>query len=402
MADWIHGITTFEPVALAVLALLLGSLVQGLAKGASGSAKRLFFFVWDGLLMLACLALAAKAAAMLSSRAAQWLEGVHPPDREVGTIAQMWYTFVTSLRDFALFRYGVLLLLLYGAFRWLASFLVSPVERFVVSFGSKPREKRSVLDFSTSDNDHRETPGGKVASRAIGAAIGAVHGAVRSLLLIAALFVYVTLAPNGPFTEAVRSSDVYSEASSELLEPVAGQLLADRGPVLTEAVGDELQRIIQRKYEIADYAIPDNIADAARTVTKDAKTDEAKARALYSWIGTRIAYDWDKARNYEDRGQWKEQTPADTFKTRLGVCIDVARLYAVMARSAGLEVRVITGEGITGDGASGPHAWNEVRIQGDNGKPVWVPLDATWAISGDWFNPPAFEQTHIPDVKHIL
>lgn len=346
--------------------------------------------------MLGCLALAAKAAAMLSARAAHWLEGVHPPDREVGTLAQMWYTFVTSLRDFALFRYGVLLLLLYGLFRWLASFLVSPVERFVVGFGSRPKEKRSVLDFS--DDGKRAWPGGKAASRVIGAAIGAVHGAVRSLLLIAALFVYITLAPNGPFTEVVRSSDVYSEASSGLLEPVAGQLLADRGPVLTEAVGDELQRIIQRKYEIADYAIPDNIADAARTVTKDASTDETKARALYGWIGTRIAYDWDKARNYEERGQWKEQTPAETFKTRLGVCIDVARLYAVMARSVGLEVRVVTGEGITGDGTSGPHAWNEVRIAGTDGKPVWVPLDATWAISGDWFNPPAFAQTHIPDI----
>jgi hypothetical protein len=27
----------------------------------------------------------------------------------------------------------------------------------------------------------------------------------------------------------------------------------------------------------------------------------------------------------------------------------------------------------------------------------WIPLDATWAASGDWFNPPQFEQTHIRD-----
>ena len=83
-------------------------------------------------------------------------------------------------------------------------------------------------------------------------------------------------------------------------------------------------------------------------MTKNAGSDEKKARALYDWVGTRIAYDWDKADNYEEHGIWKEQTPTETFDTRKGVCIDVARLYAVMARAAGLEVRVVTGLGATG------------------------------------------------------
>ncbi|GFN31221.1 hypothetical protein PCURB6_14810 [Paenibacillus curdlanolyticus] len=227
--------------------------------------------------------------------------------------------------------------------------------------------------------------------------IGAVHGAVRSLLLIAALFIYTTLSPSGPFTTQIRSSEVYSEASARLLEPVAGKLFDEQGPVLTKAVGDELQRIIQRKYEIADYAISEDISAAALTVTKDAQTDESKARALYRWVGTRIAYDWDKARNYEQRGIWKEQTPEDTFATRLGVCIDFARLYAVMARASGLSVRVVTGQGGTTASGFGPHAWNEVQITGTDGQPAWVPLDATWAMSGDWFNPPDFEKTHIAD-----
>ncbi|PWW07492.1 transglutaminase superfamily protein [Paenibacillus cellulosilyticus] len=397
MAFWIHAITTFEPVAIIIMALLLLSLVQGLVKGASGSAKRLFFFVWDGVLMLLSFFAAWKTAALLSPTIAKLLAGIQPPQEEVGSLKQLWYTFVTSLRDFALFRYGVLILLLYAVFRLVAGRLVSPIEGWVERLGGRRTRGagRGGLDI---DEGQRLLSGGRLASRAIGGMIGAIHGAVRSLLLIAALFVYATLAPSGPFTEQIRSSDVYSEASAQLLEPVAGQLLADRGPVLTEAVGDELQRIIQRKYEIQDYAIPDNIADAALTVTKDASTDEEKARALYRWVGTRIAYDWDKARNYEEQGIWKEQTPADTFQTRLGVCIDLSRLYAVMARSVGLEVRVVTGMGGTKASGFGPHAWNEVRITDSEGNAIWVPLDATWAMSGDWFNPPGFEQTHIPSV----
>ncbi|GJM72735.1 hypothetical protein HMSSN036_49510 [Paenibacillus macerans] len=66
----------------------------------------------------------------------------------------------------------------------------------------------------------------------------------------------------------------------------------------------------------------------------------------------------------------------------------------MMARSQGLDVKVITGLGYDGQGGYGPHAWNEVFLSAQN---AWIPLDATWAQSGDWFNPPAFSETHIPD-----
>src|SRR4029453_5070562 len=120
-----------------------------------------------------------------------------------------------------------------------------------------------------------------------------------------------------------------------------------------KAVEAQFQQILQRKYEIIDYAIPAEIEQAALFVTKDAKSKEEKARSLYEWLGTRIAYDYDKARNYEEQGIWKEQTPPETFAARKGVCIDIARLYAVMARSAGLEVRVVTGMGADGRGGYG-------------------------------------------------
>ncbi|SFE14918.1 Transglutaminase-like superfamily protein [Paenibacillus catalpae] len=382
MMEWFRAGTVWEPVSLIVLLLLLVSLLQGMRRGASGSARRLFFFVWDGVIMIVCLVLAGQIAGGLSPKAADWLSAhVEVPQRELGATSQAWYTFITSLRDFALLRYGILFLLSYLLLRLAASFLVPLLEML---FAARQRPGR----HESMDR----LPGGRAASRAAGAVFGTVHGAGRAFVFVAALFIYVSLAPNGLWSGTIQQSPLYMKASA-VLEPVAGDMLTGRGPVLAEAVQAEFQNVLQRKYEIIDYNIPADIEQAALQITKDKSGEEEKARALYDWLGSRIAYDWDKADNYVDNGVWKEQTPEETFETRKGVCIDVARLYAVMARASGLEVKVVTGTGLDGNGGSGPHAWNEVKIGGENGS--WIPLDATWASSGDWFNPDNFDKTHI-------
>jgi len=385
MNNWDQLFREPEPVAIIVLLLLLSSLVQGMRRGASGSARRLFFFIWEGVVIIVCLLLAGQLANYLSPVIAEWLlRTVNLPMRELGSFEQAWFTLLTSIRDFALLRYGVIFLISYLLLRSIAAFIEPLLERLVaVVLGSGRQESERLL------------PGQKFTSRTVGALIGAAHGAGRSFVFIALLFVYVSLLPNAWFANTIASSPLYRQAAT-LLEPVAGDVLAGQGPVLTEAVQAQFQQILKRKYEIVDYAVPKEIEKAALHVTKDAHTNEDKARKLYEWLGSRIAYDWDKANNYEEHGIWKEQTPPQTFDTRKGVCIDTARLYAVMARSAGLEVRVVTGMGADGRGGYGPHAWNEVKIGEDDDS--WIPLDATWASSGDWFNPPQFDKTHIRDV----
>lgn len=384
--EWVRMIGVWEPVSIIVLLLLFVSLVQGMRRGASGSARRLFFFVWDGIVIVICLLAAGRIAGHLSPLAADWLVShVEVPKQELKSIEQAWFTLLTSLRDFSLLRFGLLFLLTYFLLRAVTGFLFTPLlERLFAGRYNRPQQQdRPRLT---------ELPGGRAASRTVGALLGVVHGAGRSFVFIAALFIYATLLPNGLLVDDIKQSPLYTEAAA-VLEPVAGDVLANQGPVLAQAVQAEFQNILQRKYEIIDYAVPAEIEEAALHVTKDAKSDEDKARALYDWLGSRIAYDYDKANNYVDNGVWKEQTPQDTFTTRTGVCIDVARLYAVMARASGLEVRVVTGLGGDSRGGFGPHAWNEVRVGGETG--TWIPLDATWASSGNWFNSPGFDQTHI-------
>lgn len=122
---------------------------------------------------------------------------------------------------------------------------------------------------------------------------------------------------------------------------------------------------------IKDYP---NIVTLTRELTKRFNAQEEKARAIYAWIIYHIDYDWYKADAIEKHRQL-EQTE-DIFKTRTGVCGDIAKLYQKMAQIAGLECEVISGYAgfnvtkKTMDNAL--HAWNVVKI---NNK--WHLVDAT-------------------------
>jgi len=378
-----------EPVAVAVAVIIAVSLWQGMQQGAPGSAKRLLMFLWETVCAIASLALAARIATALGPAVEARLKraDLEPPAGDLDNWSLAWHTFITGVRDFSLLRFGLLFLAGYIAVRLSLGLFAAAAARLTAA---RRRNKNSCTSGSIG---MRIGGGAGMLSRAAGAALGFVHGGGRALVLMAALFVYVSLLPNAPLAGRIESSPLYREAADRLLEPAAGGVMAEQGPVLSKAVETEFRRILQRRYEIIDRDVPDDIREAALRITAGAGDDEAKARALYEWIGTRIAYDWDKADAYIERGEWREQTPEDTFRTRRGVCIDIARLYAVMARSAGLEARVVTGLGADGRGGFGPHAWNEVRA-GER----WIPLDATWARSGDWFNPPDFELTHVRDV----
>jgi len=383
---WIGALLKLEPVAIVVLLCLLVSLIQGMRRGASGSARHLFFFVWEVVTAVVALILAWKLASRLTIIVKEWLiaREIIVPAEQMNGAKQLWYTFVTSIRDFELLRFGLLFLIGYMLLRFALSWLY-PLGGMLFDLIEGKRQPRHNHIYSENDGDS--------AGRVTGAALGTLMGAGRASIVLVVLFIYVTLLPDGPLTDTIRASAFYSKTAEELLHPVAGDVLARRGPVIAEEVQAEFRRVLQRKYEVIDASVPEDIQEAALAITRHADGDEAKAKALYDWLGSRITYDWDKARNYVDHGVWKEQTPMETFTERQGVCIDTARLYAVMARTAGLEVRVVTGMGADGRGGFGAHAWNEVKLADQGGK--WIPLDATWASSGNWFNPARFDETHI-------
>ena len=160
-----------------------------------------------------------------------------------------------------------------------------------------------------------------------------------------------------------------------------------------------------------------NLKSLSHYLTKPAKNDTEKARAIYMWITDRVTYDWDAFRS----GRYGSQDAGAVLKRRRAVCHGYATLYKDLGEMAGLEVETVVGnakgygykpgdkikktgsgreytkedvaaaydkaykEGriakgervltIPSTGASSPfgHAWNAVRIDGR-----WRLLDSTW------------------------
>ncbi len=381
MIDKLDTLLQMNLITVLIISVFTVSVLLGLARGASASAKQLIQLVAYGAITIIALLLAWQITEKLSPLFHTWLvdRNLIIPNEKLGNLKQLYYTFITGLRDFSLLRFAVIFVPFYFVIRALLSFGFS-------LFGNRLNTVRTHVD-----GHHKKT----VSSGLIGMGIGSILGAARVLVIIAVLFVYVTLQPQSSFSQYAQGSSLYQQGATQILAPFSEDFIASQVPVFTRVVEEEFQNILQRKYEIIDLQIPEDIAGAAMEITKDKKSDEERAYALYEWIGSRITYDHEKVRLYEEENRWMEQTPEDTFETRKGVCIDYSRLYAVMARSIKLEVKVITGLGYDGRGGYGPHAWNEVYV---SEREMWIPLDSTWASSGgNWFNPDKFEETHIQD-----
>ncbi|OAB46279.1 transglutaminase domain-containing protein [Paenibacillus glacialis] len=376
---WFQSLQDFNIVTIILLFILVTSLFQGWRRGASNSAGRLFTLLSGVILTLLGLAISVPFTLWLSSQVQQWLAdyATKLPNRDLSGWAQAYYTFMTSMADFPLMRFAVLFIVIYSLIRLCFSVLISLIFGRRMSLFSRNKGRSSNL-----------------LSRLAGLAIGGIMGTARCILVVAVLFIFVTLYPNQTFSHYVEDSPIYQDGAQMIIEPLSGNLVKEKLPVFTKAVEKELGGILQRKYDIIDRSIPADIEQAAESIAGQANSEEEKARLLYEWVGSRVTYDNRKVDDYEQKGIWHEQTPQNTFDTKLGVCIDYARLYAVMARSQGLKVKVVTGLGYNGRGGYGPHAWNEVFLSNEN---KWIPLDPTWAKSGNWFNPPRFAETHVKE-----
>jgi hypothetical protein len=372
-----EGWTVFDANLVTWLILLIVgfSLVQGIRRGASGSVKQLLFFLVSAVVSIIAIVLSAVAASSVSPHLKAWLieREFARPKPDASFLAQFGYTALSGLRDLPLFRFSALFLVFHMIIRLLT--------------GLATRVAASIISFPFAI-----VPTGGAVSRSIGGVIGAALGTGRALLFTAVLFAYCALFPQGPMTDYIGQSGLYREVAAQVIRPATGSLLEQRWPVFAEAMTSELDQLWQKRYDVIDAELSDDIVQAAVSVTAGKSDDESKARALYDWVGSRISYDNEKVTAYEEKGEWREQDPEHTFATRKGVCIDYARLYAAMARSVDLDVRVVTGLGYDGRGGYGPHAWNEVYLtEGQK----WISLDSTWAKTGNWFDSSGFTDTHI-------
>ena len=129
-----------------------------------------------------------------------------------------------------------------------------------------------------------------------------------------------------------------------------------------------------------------SIGALAAYLTRPARSELEKARAIFRWVTHNIAYDADAF--FSRRFRNARATPESVLKSRRGVCDGYARIYEGLARAAGLEVVRVSGyaKGFgyeLGDQIPkrSNHAWNAVKANGR-----WILLDSTWgagAVSGE-------------------
>ncbi|MGF1579399.1 MAG: transglutaminase domain-containing protein [Gemmataceae bacterium] len=125
----------------------------------------------------------------------------------------------------------------------------------------------------------------------------------------------------------------------------------------------------------APKQVEQSIPALARYLTKPAKTDAEKARAIYRWVTNRIRYDVNGFRNPTRK---LSTDPKEVLRNRVCICEGYVSLIGALAKEAGLDVVRIFGKakGARRE-AKGPiwtpHAWNAVKCDGK-----WRLLDATW------------------------
>lgn len=150
----------------------------------------------------------------------------------------------------------------------------------------------------------------------------------------------------------------------------------------------------------------------ARYLTQNAANDTEKARAIFTWVATHIAYDAEgfASGSYKN----KNYSAKDVLSKRTSVCEGYSDLTQALLQAVGLECVKIGGKSkgysYSTTGKLGDHAWNAVKIDG-----VWRFLETTWAagyvseqngklvftpkFKPYWFDTPAneFLFSHFPD-----
>lgn len=171
----------------------------------------------------------------------------------------------------------------------------------------------------------------------------------------------------------------YTVAIADLPEVKADAVSADYGQV-AGSLAKYLES--EKNMHIKSPAIE---AMVTKEIT-EIKNPYIKAKTFYDYIVKNIAYDHDLfikfLQGYDVTHG--EQSPEETLAKKKGICIDIARLFVVLARASGVPARIVCGivfspghEGAKKDVTKFGHAWAEIYLPGYG----WVAVDPTFGIS---------------------
>lgn len=224
--------------------------------------------------------------------------------------------------------------------------------------------------------------------------LSSILGAIKSIIFLSIIFVGIITYNNtiGIYNtlDIFNENKIYTELS-DILERNTGELTEE---IVENFLPTSNIIIYYNGVTLEEGVLSNNEIDAmARELTENATTDMDKARILYSWIGSNLKYDYDRAEKALNNEKVEDSGAITAFKKRSGICFDYSCLYVAMARAVNLNVRLLTGNAYDGS-QYGPHAWNEVYISEIE---EWIPVDTTFYMAGNYFNNDDFYEDHIID-----
>ena len=181
--------------------------------------------------------------------------------------------------------------------------------------------------------------------------------------------------------------------------------------IIYSQIGDVINsRIASENIRYAQKGKNFNTKKLALKITKNRHTEFEKAKAIFIWIASNIAYDNELRTNLQLQNSIytsEKNVLKNVLKRKKALCGGYAFLYQKLCEQVGIESQVIHGYSkkyykIKKGNNQVDHTWNAVKIGGN-----WRLLDITLARSQQqnkiinmyWFNtnPVFFIKTHYPE-----
>ncbi len=127
-------------------------------------------------------------------------------------------------------------------------------------------------------------------------------------------------------------------------------------------------------------------------------SDYEKYKAIREKVTKNIKYDYSALQaNKDDKDYYASRSLENVLLNHTCVCAGYANAFKNLAAEVGLEAKYVEGKTNTGE----LHAWNQIRLQGDDGQYYWYNDDVTFDAVGDdkskfsLIDDDEFSKTHI-------
>lgn len=154
-----------------------------------------------------------------------------------------------------------------------------------------------------------------------------------------------------------------------LLQNISGTSYKRLDAVTVNAAGIQSFEPYLASNPIVRFAASDDVVALAKKLTVNAKTDEEKIKAVYTYVTKNFKYDFNRAKTVQS-GYVPDVNAV--LAASSGICYDYSAVMAAMLRSLGIPTKINMGYSKQ---IPEYHAWNEVYLKSAD---KWITLDTTF------------------------